>query len=169
MTRPCRWAVCSLVLAIAGGAGFAEGEAPSLESLGDWLAGYWSGRNGGTTMEEYWMPPSGGVMLGLHRDVFSNGRSFFEYLRIEQGPDGLVYKASPAGRAAVSFPMIALEERRVVFENPDHDFPQRIIYEIDDGGALHARIEGVQNGKEAATEWTWHLVPCGPESSVLGE
>ncbi|MDX1388438.1 MAG: DUF6265 family protein [Acidobacteriota bacterium] len=155
-----RLLVLSMVFLMALGAGPAGSEKPTLESL-EWLAGHWSIERGGTTMEEYWTPPAGGVMLGLHRDVFPNGRSFFEYLRIEEGPDGLVYKASPAGRPPTSFPLVALEGRRAVFENPDHDFPQRIIYEAGEDGALHARIEGVQNGKEASTDWTWHRKPCG--------
>ena len=35
----------------------------------------------------------------------------------------------------------------VVFENPQHDFPQRIIYTLKDGGRLTAAIEGTKNGK----------------------
>ena len=43
---------------------------------------------------------------------------------------------------------------RVVFENPVHDFPQRIIY-WKDGADLRARIEGTQKGKEGSMEWRW--------------
>ena len=46
---------------------------------------------------------------------------------------------------------------RVVFENPTHDFPQRIIY-WKDGADLRARIEGTQNGKEGSQEWRWSPV-----------
>jgi len=42
----------------------------------------------------------------------------------------------------------------VVFENPEHDFPQRILYRLD-GGMLHARIEGVVDGEPLSSEWTW--------------
>jgi hypothetical protein len=33
------------------------------------------------------------------------------------------------------------------FENPEHDFPQRIIYRLETGDALYARVEGTENGK----------------------
>ena len=45
--------------------------------------------------------------------------------------------------------------KRVVFENRQHDFPQRILYWLDPGGALHARIEGPQGGKTVSEEWVW--------------
>ena len=38
--------------------------------------------------------------------------------------------------------------------NPDHDFPQRIIYRLD-GDILNARIEGLINGKPQSMEWKW--------------
>jgi hypothetical protein len=36
-----------------------------------WLAGSWSGETGGLAMEEHWTAPSGGALLGMHRDVKS--------------------------------------------------------------------------------------------------
>ena len=42
----------------------------------------------------------------------------------------------------------------VVFENPEHDYPQRILY-LRDGDELTARIEGTAGGVEKSSEWTW--------------
>jgi hypothetical protein len=40
----------------------------------------------------------------------------------------------------------------LVFENPSHDFPQRVIYrKVPDG--LLARIEGVINGKPRGEDY----------------
>ena len=55
---------------------------------------------------------------------------------------------------ATPFPLKDVSGTRVVFENPAHDFPQRIIY-WKDGADLRARIEGTQNGKEGSMEWRW--------------
>ena len=51
--------------------------------------------------------------------------------------------------------MIEQGEQRVVFENAEHDFPQRIIYWMTKDGSLHAKIEGSLGGKPASEEWTW--------------
>lgn len=118
----------------------------------DWMTGYWSSSQNGNTQEELWTPASGGLMLGLHRDVFSSGRSSFEYLRIVESENKIVYLASPGGQSPTSFTLTESGNNKAVFENPEHDFPQRIIYSLD-GGRLTARIEDTA-GKNAM-EWTW--------------
>lgn len=123
-----------------------------------WLAGRWAGQAGRLEMEELWTEPNGGLMLGLHRDVIDGTARSFEFLRIESTPAGIVYRSSPNGLPVTTFQLVALEGKRVVFENPTHDFPTRILYWLTEDGRLHARIEGEQDGKSASEEWSWHPV-----------
>jgi len=132
---------------------------PSLKDL-LWLAGYWVGSAGGTTMEEVWTEPAGGVMLGMHRDVKAGRLVFFEFLRIEQRASSVVYIASPRGTGATEFTLVSAGSAEVVFENPEHDFPQRIIYQRE-GDLLIARIEGEVSGETKGQEWRWQLSPPG--------
>lgn len=126
-----------------------------------WMAGNWTGVQGGVEMEELWQAPKGNTMLGLHRDVAGGRTVSFEFLRIEAKSDGISYWASPGGRPATQFRLIELKGKRVVFENAKHDFPQRIIYWLSNDGALHAKIEGAMNGKLASEEWTWRRAGAG--------
>ena len=57
--------------------------------------------------------------------------------------------------------MLSLTEYEVVFENPDHDFPQRIIYRLGDNGALLGRIEGNSEGQEVAVDFPMTRTKCG--------
>jgi len=123
-----------------------------------WMAGSWGGSDGGMEMEEVWLAPKGGAMLGLHRDVAKGRMVSFEFLRIEANKEGLVYLASPGGRPATPFRLIENTKTRAVFANPAHDFPQRILYWLAENGRLHARIEGSQGGKPASQEWSWSRV-----------
>jgi len=119
-----------------------------------WLAGSWEGRDErGLQMEETWLSPRGGTMLGLHRDVAGDRTVSFEFLRIAKDADGLVYWASPGGRPATAFRMVEAGPKRAVFANPSHDFPKRILYWIDETGALRGRAEGEEGAR--ALEWTW--------------
>lgn len=111
-------------------------------------------------MEERWTAPKGGMLLGVHRDVFDSGRVFFEFLRIERRAEGVFYVAQPRGLAPTDFRLVESLGRRVAFANAEHDFPQRIAYWLDDAGALHARIEGEDDGAARSEEWTWPRVPC---------
>jgi hypothetical protein len=129
----------------------------SIETLA-WMAGSWSGNSGGVEMEEHWMAPKGGAMVGMHRDVVKGRMVSFEFFRIEQQNGRLVYLSSPKGIPPVPFTLVESGPMRAVFANPAHDFPQRIIY-WKDGADLRAKIEGPKNGKTVSEEWRW--VPSG--------
>lgn len=133
--------------------------AADIDRLG-WMSGRWSATINGVEMEEIWTTPRGGMLVGLHRDV-SAKRTSFEFMRIEQTKEGIAFIAQPSGGAATIFPLLESSARRVVFANPQHDFPQRIIYELRDG-QLCARVEGEGN---AAEEWCWSRRGESPASS----
>ncbi|MDJ0835795.1 MAG: DUF6265 family protein [Acidobacteriota bacterium] len=122
------------------------------------MAGTWRGAQDGVTTEEHWTLPAGGIMLGLHRDVFGDGKAFFEYLRIEVREDGIYYVASPKGRGATSFSYTSGGKNRAVFENPDHDYPKRITYSLDPEGRLVARIDNGEDNDPKARSWRWSRV-----------
>jgi|CXWL01.1.fsa_nt_gi hypothetical protein len=152
-----------LALALAGPARAAEAPAAPMDPLAtlSWLAGTWTGEVDGELAEEAWMAPRGGLMLGTHRDVRGGKAVGFEFLRIAAEGDRVVYYASPGGRPPVPFTRSESGDRRVVFANPEHDFPQRILYWLDEQGRLHARIEGPPDEAEQAMEWVWTRAP-GP-------
>ncbi len=120
-----------------------------------WLEGRWTGTQGGVDMEETWSSAAGGALLGMHKDVKGGKMTSWEFMRIDATPKGLAFFASPRSAPPVVFPAVEVGTRRVVFGNETHDFPQRILYWLDDKGALHARIEGRLRGKAASQEWTW--------------
>ena len=133
-------------------------DSPGVAQLG-WLAGAWSGDDRGTLNEEVWLAPSGGLMLAMHRDTAGGKATGFEFLRIEEDAQGLVYRAMPEGRPSTDFRRIAQGPGCIVFENPEHAFPRRILY-WREGPRLHARIEGTRQGKPASREWVWAAPPA---------
>jgi hypothetical protein len=135
----------------------ARGPARGVETLA-WLEGTWSGEKDGIHMEEMWTGPRGGALLGLHRDVEGARMVSWEFLRVEATDAGVFYHASPRSAPPTAFKLVETGDKRAVFENREHDFPQRILYWIDGTGALHARIEGPRGGKTVAEEWVWTRV-----------
>jgi uncharacterized protein DUF6265 len=144
---------------VAGSAVAAEAAGPATDVAAlEWMAGRWEGTTDGVAMEEHWLPARGGAMLGVHRDVAGGRMVSFEFLRIESDAQGIVYLASPKGRPATPFRLVESGKARAVFANPQHDFPERILYWLGEDGSLHARIEGNQGGKPASEEWAWKRV-----------
>jgi len=117
------------------------------------LAGHWIEKKESLQTEEMWLPPRGGVTLGVNRTVLTGKKTAFEYMRIESRDGRPVYFASPAGKAAVEFKAIETSSTRLVFENAAHDFPQRVIYWREGPDVLMARIEGKVDGKVRSQEW----------------
>lgn len=116
-----------------------------------WLTGAWTGtqaRGRGTaSIEERWSPPLGGAMLATARTVARGHMVSFEFLRIVERDGGLVYVAQPGGGAATEFVLTTLDAKRMVFENPAHDFPQRITYALDEQARLTAEISDREGRK----------------------
>ena len=129
-------------------------KAPGVEGLA-WMAGTWTGEKDGIQMEEVWTDARGGALLGLHRDVKGGRMVSWEFFRIAPTPGGVVYFSSPRSAPPTPFTLVESADKRAVFENKAHDFPQRVLYWIDAAGALHARIEGPQDGKTVSEEWVW--------------
>jgi TolB protein len=89
-----------------------------------------------------WMPPAGDLMLGASRTVVAGTAREFEHLRIRVDAGKLVYIALPSGQRETSFPSTHASDTALVFENPAHDFPQRILYRKRGSDSLLARVEG---------------------------
>ena len=120
-----------------------------------WMAGSWSATRNGIREEEHWMAPRAGVLVGMNRIASDAKLRGFEYFRIETRADGVYYVSSPGGQPPTPFKLKECGPGRVVFENPTHDFPQRVIYRRAHADTLHARIEGMLKGTLRSSEWTW--------------
>ena len=126
-------------------------QSPSAESLA-WMVGEWVQKGDKETVGEIWQGPAGRMLVATNLTRRASGKASFEFLRIAETPTGLSYFAMPGGRPATEFKMKELGDKRIVFENAAHDFPQRVLY-WRDGEALMARIEGTINGKERGEQW----------------
>jgi hypothetical protein len=128
----------------------AQASPPRVDALG-WLAGRWLAEANGRWTDESWSAPRGGVMLGHSRSGRGETLREFEFLRLAADADGtLAYFAQPGGRPPVAFRLVASEGTSATFENPGHDFPQRIRY-VRDGESLTATISRIDGSN--AMSW----------------
>ncbi len=132
----------------------------SVEDLA-WMAGCWASVGGEAGSGEQWTVPAGKTMFGVSRTVSNSNTVAFEFLQIrETHAGGIEYIARPSGQAEASFLLVRLAANEVVFENPKHDFPQRIIYRLGAGGNLAASIEGEVNGELRAVNFAMQRIDC---------
>lgn len=128
---------------------------PSINRL-SWLAGNWSLEKNGRVVTEIWMPPAGGTMLGMSRTVANENTVEYEFIVLRQDASGdIFYVAKPSGQPEASFKVTRATDTEVVFENPEHDFPQRISYKLNPDGTLLAAIDGTKGGKTRRVEFPY--------------
>ena len=124
-----------------------------------WMAGDWqTDPNGRVTSDEHWARPAGGIMIGMSRTVAGNKLASFEFLRIEKRGEEIFYVASVRGRCpATDFKLTRVNGQEAIFENPEHDFPKRIIYRKKSAQELTASVDGGEGTKSET--FVFHLMP----------
>lgn len=119
-----------------------------------WMSGHWQTDGAdGRLVEENWLDARGGAMLGVSRTVSGERLREFEFLRIQAGEDGVpLYLAQPGGQPPIAFRLTAHDAASATFDNPQHDFPQRIVYRRS-GDTMVATISALDGSN--AMSWTY--------------
>jgi len=132
-----------------------------------WLAGCWKSETAEAGSGEHWLLPAGGTMLGISRTVKQGKTVEFEFMQIRPIDDGrLAFIALPSGQSMTTFPLLRLSDTEAVFENPEHDFPQRVVYARDGDSALKPRIEGMHDDQLRVIEFPMTRVSCDSPAGV---
>jgi hypothetical protein len=162
-----RWSSCAVACCLTLGC-VGLGTAPSDEpvawpSRGDhtlarvaWLAGSWISDDGQT--EEHWTAARAGMMLGVNRTHRGDTPVHHEFLMLVEEQGRIEYRAFPVGQAPTVFVLRPRQdddrlEDEVVFVNPTHDYPQRVIYRREGPDHVTATIEGNDGWKAKRASW----------------
>jgi len=135
----------SLFLAVSACATFHPGNGPMRDF--EFLEGTWVQITSKEITEEVWNSNKGWSMTGVGRTLRDGREVFGEQLAIEPRGESFVYVALLPGAAPVEFKLVDRGATWARFENPEHDFPQRIEYRRD-GNSMRATVSGVEKGVE---------------------
>lgn len=119
-----------------------------------WLAGDWTMEKDGTITRETWLSPVGDVMAGVTQTSRPGRPTTVEFATITAAEDGVTFVARVKGQPPTAFVLKPGGDGEAVFENPAHDFPQRVIYRRCDAD-LCARIEGLVKKELKSVEWRY--------------
>jgi hypothetical protein len=114
-----------------------------------WLLGTWEGvDDNGLLFVEVWTKGEGTWMNGKGATLTPEGDTVFkETLKIELVEGTPYYVATvPENPGPVLFRLVEGSESHCVFENTDHDFPQRIEYTLQTNSTLFVKLDGVEKG-----------------------
>ena len=148
-----------IVVAFVLGANVAAAQTLTVDRV-QWLQGCWRSVRGEATIEEQWMGPRGGTMLGMGRTVRGGKTVEYEMVLIKEQNDRLAYEAHPSGQASATFVSTTVSETSVVFENAEHDFPQRVGYRREGADTVQAWVEGQVNGTSRRIDFSYQRTRC---------
>jgi hypothetical protein len=148
-----------LLLALVAGVSDPNAQTATIKDVA-WLHGCWEMRDGDHVVEERWTGPRTGSMLGVGRTTRGEKLVEHEFVVLTERNGRLAYEAHPSGQATVTFMSKPISGREVVFEDPMHDFPQRVGYRGTGPGQLLAWVEGTSNGRTRRLEFTYRIVNC---------
>lgn len=118
-----------------------------------WLEGKWIGEVEGIYMTEEWTKTDDNKLSGRSYFVDKGDTNFFEKLRLEIIDNQITYVADVAeNEKAVYFKLIKEKPNQVIFENKEHDFPNRLTYTFQQPNHLHVKLSGKENGERKEME-----------------
>jgi len=124
------------------------------------LQGCWEQVSERQTVEEQWTAPRGGTMMSVGRTVRDGRLVDFEFVVLREQDGALAYEAHPRQQDPAVFTARTATDIRVVFENPEHDFPKSVGYERTGPDSLLAWIEGPRRGGNRRMDFFYKRVAC---------
>jgi len=133
------------------------------QQLPGWMAGCWRQSDVGQVVDEVWLNPGGGALLGVSRSIDGDSLRSYELMLIRVGPNGLVFEASPSGQPPAAFLATAATDSSITFENLTHNYPQLIRYTRRGADSLLAMITGTVRDRQRSINFAYGRTPCpGP-------
>jgi len=127
----------------------------------EWLLGSWQDTSAEMHFTETWQKENDSTFIGRGFGVENGDTIFREKLELAERNEKVFYVATVNEHLAgkpTTFALVKDSVNAWIFENPKHDFPQRIIYKQTSENTLHARVEGTVSGKLQGEEFNMHRI-----------
>jgi hypothetical protein len=121
-----------------------------------WILGQWQNVSVEGEVYESWEKLNDSTYKGL--SFFARGKDTLskEILSLEQRGKDLFYVPTVNNQndgKPVNFKLTSASENQLVFENPEHDFPQKITYTRITSDSIVAKISGMIENQERTEEF----------------
>lgn len=111
------------------------------------LCGQWQGKAGNGVFYENWRQEDDLTYAGEGYYVEKGDTLVSEKITICKISQFWCFIAIVNESSPVLFTLSEPEGKEWIFENREHDFPQRVIYSMQEDGSLVARVEGKEKGE----------------------
>jgi CubicO group peptidase (beta-lactamase class C family) len=123
-----------------------------------WLMGTWKHETATSTTFESWRKASDKTLEGESWRVnkATQQKVFGESILLAEMGDGVFYLPKTSDNPLpVAFKLNTSNAKEIVFENPQHDFPQKITYKLNADGTVTALVTGIEKGQARKLEFKY--------------
>ncbi len=123
----------------------------------EWFLGKWGNASAEGELTENWVKVNDSVMHGESYFVVGGKDTVFaETVELAEHDGKMGYTVTVPGQneeKPVRFEMTSATGEQLVFENPQHDYPNKIIYNKVGNDSIVAEISGTKQGKPASEKF----------------
>jgi len=123
-----------------------------------WIIGSWEQKTDKGILTESWQRQNDSVFVGSCYFINESDTLHSETILLEQRADSITYSANVKGQnndKAVPFRLTTANTNSLVFENPAHDYPQKIVYQKSKSNGLLVTISGILHGKKSVEKYNF--------------
>lgn len=125
------------------------------------VEGRWLMDIGGIKIYEIWEKQADGSLKGISYLLEDGDSTFLEALELKSVSGKIIYSAVIEGQnegKPVDFELTGADDNIYIFENNEHDFPQKIVYELRKNGVLNASISGKKGDKTKTVNFNYKKI-----------
>lgn len=144
------------VLILASCQDKSENKYEKLEKM-TWLIGQWENKSPEGLLTETWTKDNDSTFSGQTYFIKNEKDTLHSESNVlTQTKEALIYRPTVKGQnndQPVDFKLTSDLENSFTFENPKHDYPQKIVYKKLNDKSLVATISGIQQGKQSSESY----------------
>ncbi len=121
-----------------------------------WLIGEWQNITEKVYVSEIWIKKNDSTYIGKGYSVAGKDTVSEESILLEQKGTQLFYTSTVKNQnnnQSIKFTLTSSANNQLVFENPEHDFPQKISYTLITNDSLLAEVSGMMNSKQRSEKF----------------
>jgi hypothetical protein len=128
---------------------------PQDDSIIKLFPGEWKMNSDKIEYYEEWKIADEHELTGVGFNIEEEDTVLSEELYLKKFVEQWAYVAIPVNQTITLFALTEYSESKFIFENKEHDYPQRIIYEFTADGKLNAATEGMIDGELMRREFNF--------------
>lgn len=127
----------------------------------DWFLGHWENNSKEGNLSEIWTKENDSTFHGETYFVIDKKTVFSESVKLWQKENQLIYEVAVKGQndeKPVEFTLTSSSDKQLIFENPKHDYPNKITYNQITKDSIVAEISGMKDGKSKSEQFAMKKV-----------